>query len=421
MYNILCVDDTSANLLILEALFDEYKDKYNIFQANNGYKALEILLNNHIDLLLLDVMMPDIDGFETAKIIKQNRETKDIPIIFLTAKKDDNTIENAFALGVDYLSKPYNEVELISRVENHINLKVYHKKLDEQLLFSQAILDAQPNIVFVRDNEKILSINKAFLDFFHIDSLDDFRSQHQCVSELFMEYENFFSLSVLNEGKRWVVEIFHHKDKDYNVLLMDIGNFEPKAFRININKIDNTDKFVVTLTDITSITTKSKQFEVKATHDTLTGIYNRNKFNEYMQEYYQRFNRYKENICFAIFDIDFFKKVNDIYGHQIGDETLIIFAKTIDENIRVTDIFARWGGEEFTLIMPNTTIGNGFQVVDNLRKLIQNTRFKQIGHKTCSVGITFFKDGDVIESIVARADEALYEAKETGRNKVVVK
>jgi len=123
----------------------------------------------------------------------------------------------------------------------------------------------------------------------------------------------------------------------------------------------------------------------------------------------------------VFFDLDFFKKVNDTYGHDIGDETLITFAKTIDENIRVTDVFARWGGEEFTLIMPNTTIENGFQVVDNLRKLIQNTRFKQIGHKTCSVGLTSFKDGDVIESIVARADEALYEAKETGRNKVVVK
>ncbi len=202
---------------------------------------------------------------------------------------------------------------------------------------------------------------------------------------------------------------------------MDVDIFEPKAFKIEVNKIEDTDKYVVVLIDITTITTKSKKFENKATYDALTNIYNRSKFNDVINEHYNLFKRYQENLCFAIFDIDFFKKVNDTYGHVVGDETLITFAQTIDESVRDTDVFARWGGEEFTLLMPSTNIEDCYIVVDKLRQLIEDVNFKTIGQKTCSIGITQFKKDDTIDSVLIRADEALYDAKETGRNKVCIK
>lgn len=233
-----------------------------------------------------------------------------------------------------------------------------------------------------------------------------------------MEYENYFSLHVLNNNKPWLNHISDRANVQYDVILMNFNTFEPETFIIDVNPIPYSDKFVVTLTNITILTTKSKQLEIKANYDSLTKIYNRNKFNEFIQLHYDLFTRSYEDICLAIFDIDFFKQVNDEYGHLIGDEILISFSNIINDSIRKTDIFARWGGEEFTLLMPKTKINDAFFVVDNLRKSVEEYNFKVVGNKTCSIGITQFKDGDTIEEILIRADEALYESKETGRNKV---
>ena len=423
MYNILCVDDTQANLFILESLFEQHNDKYNIITALSGEDALGVLLDNQVDIILLDVMMPGLNGFETAEMIKNNKQTKNIPIIFLTAKRDDETIKNSFTYGVDYLSKPYDEYELFARVDYHIKLIQLQRDLQHQLVFNQSVIDSQNNIIIINDEKthKMISVNKSFLEFFHVKSLEEFTSKYICISELFMEYENYFSMQMLNDGKSWVNTIFSNNSSEYNVLIMDIDTFTPCAFRIDVNNINYTTNYVITLTNITKLTTKSKLFEHKATYDALTGIYNRSKFNDVLNENYELFKRYNINLCFAIFDIDFFKKVNDNYGHIIGDETLITFAKTINDAVRVTDTFARWGGEEFVLLMPEISLDNAIKTVDHLRKLIEDTSFKEVNKITCSVGVSKFNIDDTIDNILIRSDEALYEAKESGRNKVCSK
>jgi len=421
MYTILCIDDTPANLLVLEALFEDYTNKYKIITLNGGYEALELLLKEKVDLILLDVMMPEIDGFETAQLIKTNKFTKDIPIIFLTAKRDNETIKKSFQFGVDYLSKPYDEFELMSRVTFHLELLQANRKLEEQINFNQSVLDSQRNIILIHSEQGIQSVNKSFLDFFNVDSLDEFLEQNKCISELFMEYENYFSLEVLNDGRIWTNSIYKHQDIEYNVLIMDTKIFEPCAFKIDVNEIKDSEKFVVTLTDITKLTTKSKQFEAKATYDALTGVYNRSKFNDVFESDVKISLKNNTPLCFAIMDIDFFKKVNDNYGHIIGDETLITFATTIQNKIEKKYTFARWGGEEFVLSLPNCDIESAFKIVDNLRKEIENTLFKVIGSITCSIGLTQLVKDDTIDNILIRSDEALYEAKESGRNKVCVK
>jgi diguanylate cyclase (GGDEF)-like protein len=422
MYNILCVDDTQSNLLVLESLFEVYGNRYNLITANGGYEALEILLKTQIDLILFDVMMPDIDGFETASLIKSHNQTKNIPIIFLTAKKDDVTIKNAFKYGVDYLSKPYNEFELFTRINVQLELVCVNNKLDEQIKFNQSVMNSQRNILFIQNDNGLISANQSFLEFFNVVDIEQFNKQHKCISELFMEYDNYFSLHVLNDGNTWTdILSASHLDEEYNILVMDTHLFEPKAFRIEVNGIDDSDKFVVILTDITKITTKSKLFENKATYDALTNIFNRSKFNDIFDLEVKTAKEDNHPLCFAIMDIDFFKKVNDNYGHIIGDETLITFANTIQNNIRQSDTFARWGGEEFVLSLPGVDLESALKVVDNLRKKIEETSFKMIGSITCSIGLTKVKKDDTVDNILIRSDEALYEAKESGRNKVCVK
>ncbi len=422
MYNILCVDDTQSNLLVLESLFETRGDEFNIITVKGGYEALELLLKEPIDLILLDVMMPDIDGFETAKLIKTNKLTKNIPIIFLTAKRDNETIRNAFKYGVDYLSKPYDEFELFTRVDFQLELFEVNKKLDNQIKFNQSVINSQRNIIFMQDDYRVISANKKFLEFFNVEDVEQFNNKHSCIAELFMEYDNYFSLYVLNNNVKWAESLIgSHSSEEYNILIMDTKLFEPRAFRIEVNPIESSDMYVVSLTDITKITTKSKQFENKATYDALTNIYNRSKFNEVFNLEVKRALVDGNHLSFAIMDIDFFKKVNDKYGHIIGDDTLITFANTIQKNTRQADTFARWGGEEFVLALPGSDIDTAFKVVDNLRKGIENTTFKAIGSITCSIGLTQLKPGDSIDDILIRSDEALYEAKESGRNKVCIK
>jgi len=421
MYNILCVDDTEANLFVLESLFESKINEYNIILANSGTKALKTLLKEPIDLILLDVMMPELNGFETAQLIQSNKKTQKIPIIFLTAKKDKETIHNAFKYGVDYLSKPVDEDELLIRTASHLAVIELQSKLEKQISFNQSVLDSQKNIMFVHDDNGLVTANKGFYSFFNVKTIEEFHNTYGSVVSQFMEYENYFSLSGLNNSVPWLSELSSKENTQYSILLLNHNTFEPETFVIDVNPIENSDKFVVTLTNITSLTTVSKKYEMKATYDVLTNIYNRSKFNECIEEQHKLFSRYGGDLCFAIFDIDFFKKVNDVHGHIIGDKTLITFAQIINESIRNTDVFARWGGEEFTLLLPHTQIENASLVVENLRKLIEKVDFKHIGQKTCSIGLTQFKDGDTIDTVLIRADEALYEAKESGRNKVCIK
>ncbi|WP_415926613.1 GGDEF domain-containing protein [Lebetimonas sp. JS170] len=161
------------------------------------------------------------------------------------------------------------------------------------------------------------------------------------------------------------------------------------------------------------------KLEIIATHDKLiTEIYNRLEMNKRLIEEIERAKRYKTPLSIIYFDIDYFKQVNDIYGHEKGDEVLKEISKLIKENIRKTDIFGRWGGEEFLIILPSTKAKEAVKISEKLRKIIQEHNFDGL-NVTISFGIAELKENDDNISIVNRADRALYKAKEKGRNIVV--
>ena len=166
--------------------------------------------------------------------------------------------------------------------------------------------------------------------------------------------------------------------------------------------------------------TDKKELEYISAHDTLTGIYNRRAFVKHLQTQIKSASRYNEPFGFVMFDIDYFKKINDTYGHQVGDNVLITISNTIQENLREDDFFARWGGEEFVIIAKYSDINSLEHLVKKLQTKLSITSFAPVEKLTCSFGITIYKNGDNDESIVKRADKALYTAKETGRNKYEV-
>ncbi len=163
---------------------------------------------------------------------------------------------------------------------------------------------------------------------------------------------------------------------------------------------------------------KNVELERLSITDKLTNIYNRIKLDKTIFEQLNLAKRYKIEFGIMIIDVDYFKKVNDTYGHQVGDTTLIEVANILKTNIRESDTVGRWGGEEFVIICPHTNL-EGIKILANIiREKIENHQFPVIGHKTASFGVTIYQDNDNLESIISRADEALYNAKNNGRNKV---
>ena len=152
--------------------------------------------------------------------------------------------------------------------------------------------------------------------------------------------------------------------------------------------------------------------------DPLTSIYNRRKFNDILSSEVERNKRYSTGLSVIMCDSDHFKKINDQFGHDVGDNALKVFTSAISENIREVDMFARWGGEEFMILMPNTNADIARSVAEKLRQIVEETEVKKVNTFTASFGVADLNEKDTTESLLKRVDEALYKAKNNGRNKV---
>lgn len=420
--SILYIDDTQANLFTLKTLFESTPSSYasfKIFTASSAQEGFEILLHESIDLILLDIMMPQIDGFTMAKMLQSNKKLKTIPIIFVTAKTDDETIEKCYAIGgSDYVKKPYNHIELLRRVEFHLKFKEKEKQLQKEKEYVQNILDLQDNFIIVTDGKEAVNVNKAVLDFYALDSLEEFRKQYHCICQTFQKLEGYFHPQQIKENNYWIDEIIKRLEKEDVLVAIKDKNGTLRSFAIKAKKF--YDLYILTLTDITLISNQKSRFEHEANFDTLTQIYNRNAFYHLMLKKMEVAKQENTPLSFSILDIDHFKKVNDTYGHLVGDAVLKHLAQLIKYHIRKDDIFARWGGEEFIIAL-ETDKEHAYKIIENLRSLIAQETFEKVGHITCSFGLTQMKKDDTIESITRRADEALYEAKREGRNRVCIK
>lgn len=162
----------------------------------------------------------------------------------------------------------------------------------------------------------------------------------------------------------------------------------------------------------------NQELSLAAYRDKLTGVYNRKKLEEFTRSEIKRCTRFKHTFSFVLLDIDHFKKVNDEFGHSVGDTVLIEFVAIINQHIRGTDLLVRWGGEEFVIICVESAKQDTLHLLQRLKDTVENHRFTKVGNKTLSMGLTQYNDGDNLESLIKRADLALYEAKANGRNSI---
>jgi diguanylate cyclase (GGDEF)-like protein len=339
-------------------------------------------------------------------------------------------LQEAINMNVNgYTLKPTNMKRLLTTISQSVEARMLRKELEElnSVLIHQlkektfelnSIINSQDNLVVVSDGKKIHTVNNSFLEFIKENNLEDFNQNITQICTLFIKEDGYFHLDS-DDDTCCLKHIESSRNKDILVKIKNISN-KFNIFKLNIATYDfNGIHYVLTLTDITKLKKQADLLEYQATHDVLTKIPNRQKFNEELNTELNRAIRYKRHFTIAMFDIDFFKKVNDTYGHDIGDEVLVNLSKLVEQTLRETDLLARWGGEEFMILLPETNIENGFRTIDKLRKSIENSILSNKLEQpiTCSFGITQSQEKDTLSSILKRADVALYKAKDNGRNR----
>jgi len=414
---VLIVDDEPLNIdLIAQILMDDYFVKV----ATSGQKALEVLEHEVIDLLLLDISMPQMDGYAVAKALQANTKTANIPFIFLTSQNDNSSIVKGFEAGaVDYITKPFEKKELMVRVSNHIKTYLLQKDLQEQNRFIQTILDTQPTMIIISDGKKAEFLNQQILDFFACDDLEQFQHLYHCIYETFLPSEHYFHVGKSGGVQDWIEEIQKLDEEEQIVAIISQKTQEVKTFKIAITQYENK-CFIITLSDISATILRQLELKEKTIHDQLTDAYNREYFELNYENYINDTQMTGEYFGIVIMDIDHFKKVNDQYGHDVGDSVLKEFVAILNQFSRQSDKIIRWGGEEFMLLVKVSSKFALARALEHYRKVISHHAFEHIGHITCSIGGAFYEKGEDISNTIQRADQELYKAKNSGRNMVSI-
>jgi two-component system cell cycle response regulator len=447
---VLVVDDILANVRLLEAkLTAEY---FEVVTAMNGLDALESVQRTRPDIILLDVMMPGMDGIEVCRRIKQDSSTHHIPIIMVTAlDQPEDRVRGLEAGADDFLTKPVNDVALFCRVKSLVRLKMLTDELRSRCVSSEELgilsdersqgLDDPADILLI-DNRGHLSERIA----------SAFDGQHRLFNSVdpqqavFDAAEHQFELIIINmdlldyDGLRLCSQLRSlERTRQIPILIIvdpDDNQRMMRALDMGVNDyllrpIDRQELLARVNTQIkrwryTERLRNNVQQSIElAVTDPLTGLYNRRYMENQVGMLVDNAANRGKTLSVLALDVDHFKSVNDTYGHAAGDKVLIELATRVKEQIRSLDLPCRIGGEEFLVVLPDTDIGVAYCVAERLREAVSNRPFdagegQPMLPITISIGVSGFEDSnDSLEAMLKRADDALYKAKSSGRNRVI--
>jgi two-component system cell cycle response regulator len=469
---ILIIDDSKTQLYSLKIILS--KAGFDVITADNAITGIEMAYQNMPDLVISDIVMPSINGYQLCRLLKNDAETKHIPIVLLTIL--DGKIDKFWGLkaGADkFLNKESEPENLINEIkeilknspENHLKRETknvtfsenaYHVKINEildQSLIESTIMNDFRNLAeFIVDEEKLIEeifvILNSILDFdsFAIFfnsanekkkkdltfvsnknketlknlSLEFFKSVFEEIQLDDIEFKAFQGASdkdepdsktslivpiKINDQLLGAIGLYSHKNLDYK---------SQKNFTIILNEL----KLLMQMKHLHSRT------KLLTIIDPLTNLYNRRHCQEVVEREFSRAKRYNSDLSIAMFDIDNFKKINDTYGHQFGDEVLQQVSKIILSSLRNTDFAFRYGGEEILAVLTNSSAERALIPIERIRIKIADYPFTFDGQEvkvTISAGISSTQEElSTAENLTKIADEALYKAKHSGKNKVVL-
>ncbi|MEW7988088.1 MAG: EAL domain-containing protein [Candidatus Thiodiazotropha endolucinida] len=416
-HTILIVDDDQFNLELLYELLS--REGYLLKTANSARLGLKSALSSPPDLILLDIKMPEMNGYEMCAELKKNKITESIPVIFISASSEALNKVDAFTVGgVDYIVKPFETSEVLARVKNHLLLSLMQKQTEQSLDTSQSMLQAiishSPAIVFIKDIEgHYIMLNEEFERVTNIKIAD-------AIGKTDDELFDKDSAQIFKMHDNDVIEKAQHKQFEEIIYYEN----EERTFLSLKFPLINSQGEIFALCCISTDITQRKQAEVKlhhlATHDTLTQLPNRAAFMEILAHTVASGKRKSQCHAILFVDLDNFKTVNDSLGHEIGDQLLKKTAERLKENIRIGDFVSRMGGDEFMLLLQD--IKHPQEAARASEKIINtmSAAFEIGDHRifiTPSIGIvTTSDDGTEIQKLIRNADIAMYCAKSKGRN-----
>ncbi|HSM94900.1 MAG TPA: PleD family two-component system response regulator [Rhizomicrobium sp.] len=448
---VLVVDDILSNVKLLEAkLTAEY---FEVVTAFNGVEALAKVEECDPDIVLLDVMMPGMDGFEVARRIKGNPKTAHVPVVMVTAlDQPSDRVAGLDAGADDFLTKPVDDAALFARVRSLVRLKMMTDELRMRestgqsmglIDPAQTLIDNAPTgrILIIEDRpESVAWFNAALAPANEVTAADSFEEA------LVRVRGGDFDLIVVSLGLRGfdglrLCSQLRSLPEGRNVpilVLVSDGDRRKltQALEMGVNDyltrpVDKNELIARVRTQL-----RKKNYQDRLRHnvqlslemaitDQLTGLHNRRYMARHLDNLISSAQKSGKPLSFLIMDIDHFKSVNDTHGHDIGDEVLREFANRISANIRGIDLACRYGGEEFVVVMPDTDVEFAATIAERLRKSVETTpieisRAPTTLNVTISIGIAVSQgEGDNAEKLLHRADQALYRAKREGRNRIV--
>jgi two-component system, cell cycle response regulator len=448
---VLVVDDIPSNIKLLEArLAAEY---FDVASASNGAEALTRIAEQEPDIVLLDVMMPGMDGFEVCRRIKKNPATAHIPVVMVTAL--DQTSDRVAGLDAgadDFLTKPVDDAALFARVRSLVRLKMMtdELRLRETSGGSMGPLDPAATlsdnaptgkIMVIEDRPEVANSLASALgpsnELVHVERFEEALTRAR---------GGDFDLIIVSlglrgfDGLRLCSQLRSLQEVRHVPILVLVSEGDRRklnqALEMGVNDylsrpVDKNELVARVRTQLrkkryADMLRQNVHLSVElAMTDQLTGLHNRRYMARHLETLLASIAVSGKTLAYLILDVDHFKQVNDTYGHDVGDEVLREFARRISANIRGIDLACRFGGEEFVVIMPDTDIALACTVAERLRDSVESTPF-QISRVpgalniTVSVGIAD-ADGaqDTADALLRRADQALYQAKRNGRNRVV--
>lgn len=314
-------------------------------------------------------------------------------------------------------NKPYLYAtfhDITAEKESERQLIEVKTELEKQKEFITNLLDAQPNMMLLTDGNSSSFMNKAALRYFKCKSLSEFTERYNCICNQFIRNDIYFHSQKVRDGQNWIEALLNLPQDEHIVTIQSIKDGVIRAFNVSVRKFNND--YVVNFTDISETVLKQRDLEDKTIHDKLTKVYNR----EYLEQNIQRVLSQNETIAFAMIDIDHFKKINDTYGHDVGDEVLKELVKVISDFSRKEDVLIRWGGEEFLLLLKADDKETLAKVLEHIREAVQNHIFNIVDKLTCSFGAVLHNPSHTWKKSFKAADIALYKAKASGRNLVII-
>lgn len=451
---ILIVDDDPLNVKLLAANLSPAKFEIRI--AYDGDEALKKVEEEHPDLILLDVMMPGLDGFGVTARLKDSPGTRDIPIIMVTALNSEDDKARGLDAGADeFLNKPVNAAELKARIRSLLHLKECREQLvtrneSEALLISPEaeeepaeIAHEPPVILLIENDSEDAALFKAFLQ----EERVKIRSGKKAEEAVSIAQEERVDLLVLNmplseaDGLE-VCRRMKEMEQTKNIQIMVVTREQDLEFKIKCIE-SGADDFLLKPVDGEEFKVRVNALVKKKGHldrlnarvetalhaaitDKLTGLYNHAYFKHMLELEIKRSQRQKHTVGLLMIDIDDFKRINDGLGHPAGDEILRELAKLLQKGIREVDLAARYGGEEFAIILPYSDSQGARHAAERIRTTIATHCFHCRGitapaEVTVSTGIAFFPyDASNVKVLIQKADKALYRAKRTGKNRVCI-